>query len=457
MAAPRWPLALIGDAVESNLPRALGDGLVLRRATAADLQLAAFHAAVHSDAGPQSPDEGVGDWVRDLLSGAHPTVQPGDFALVEEARSGDIISSLCLISQTWTYGGLPFAVGRPELVGTRSDYRRRGLVRAQFDLIHEWGTQRRHRMQAITGIPNYYRQFGYEMALELGGGRAGYGAQVPKLPEGEAEPYRVRPATEGDLRFIQELYEAGCRRSLVACLRDEALWHYEIVHRRANDVERREICTIETEAGTAVGFLAHPAGLWRQSVYVVAYELKPGVSWLAVTPTVVRYLWRTGEAYAGQVGQGCPDALVFGLGTEHPVYRAFARRLPQIRPPYAWYLRVPDLPGFLRQIAPVLERRLAESVVPGYSGELRISFYRDGLRLAFHDGRLTCAESWRPESGEENKAAFPDLTFLQLLFGYRSLEELKYAFRDCWTDGDEAPVLLEALFPKQPSGVWPVG
>jgi hypothetical protein len=30
------------------------------------------------------------------------------------------------------------------------------------------------------------------------------------------------------------------------------------------------------------------------------------------------------------------------------------------------------------------------------------------------------------------------------------------AFPDCRTRGDEAPVLLEALFPKQLSRVWPI-
>ena len=45
---------------------------------------------------------------------------------------------------------------------------------------------------------------------------------------------------------------------------------------------------------------------------------------------------------------------------------------------------------------------------------------------------------------------FPPLVFLKLVFGYRSLEELHYAYPDCWaTEGDA--LTLEALFPKQPS------
>ena len=58
--------------------------------------------------------------------------------------------------------------------------------------------------------------------------------------------------------------------------------------------------------------------------------------------------------------------------------------------------------------------------------------------------------------GGEGDAGFPNLTFLQLLFGYRSLDELKYAFADCWTDGPNVQVLLDSLFPKMPSDIWPV-
>jgi hypothetical protein len=45
---------------------------------------------------------------------------------------------------------------------------------------------------------------------------------------------------------------------------------------------------------------------------------------------------------------------------------------------------------------------------------------------------------------------------LQLLFGYRSLAELRYAFPDCWAD-EEPTLLLNALFPKQSSLVFPLG
>jgi hypothetical protein len=443
--------------VSQNIIRDLGDGLILRRSTAKDAEaLVAFHGDVHREPGSEEPEAYVAAWVQDLMQRTHPTFSPGDFTIVEDTRSGEIVSSLCLISQTWSYEGIPFGVGRPELVGTHPAYRRRGLVRAQFEAIHQWSADRGEAVQAITGIPWYYRQFGYEMAMTLGGSRSGYKPDVPKLKDGEAESYRVRPAGEADLPFITQVYEQGIKRYPVACVRDDDLWRYELLGRSEKNVNRQELRVIETLEKDPVGFLAHRIYPWQGRLGVWIYELKPVVSWLAVTPSVVRYLWTWGEETAAQDPKLELVQFSFALGAEHPVYQVFDKGLPRRAEPYAWYLRVADLPGFLGHIAPALEQRLAASPLVGHSGEVKISFYRSGLRLAFEQGRLETVESWQPTVEDGGNAAFPDLTFLQLLFGYRSLEELDGAYADCWTESDEARALLEALFAKQASDIWPV-
>ena len=118
---------------------------------------------------------------------------------------------------------------------------------------------------------------------------------------------------------------------------------------------------------------------------------------------------------------------------------------------------MPDVPRFLRHIATALERRLAESPLGRYNGELHITLYRGGLHLIFKDGRLMLVEPWSSASyGRHEDAGFPPLVFLQLLFGYRSLDELRFAFPDVWVK-DEAELLLKTLFPKKPSWVLPLG
>jgi hypothetical protein len=74
--------------------------------------------------------------------------------------------------------------------------------------------------------------------------------------------------------------------------------------------------------------------------------------------------------------------------------------------------------------------------------------------MVFDRGRITRIEPWRAPLYKSNAdASCPALVFLQLLFGYRSLDELRYAFPDVRVENSRAEVLLCALFPKKYSWV----
>jgi hypothetical protein len=428
----------------------------MRKARREDREaLSDFHANNLLDIGEAGPNEGLRAWMLDLMSGEHPTFRPGDFVLVEDTNAGKIVSSIGHISQVWTYEGIPFKFGQPEIVSTDPAYRRRGLVRAQFNEVHRWSALRGELVQGITGIPWYYRQFGYEMAVNLGGGRTGFKPLVPKLKEGEAEPYRFRRATSEDAPFFLDMYRQATSRSMLASIRDEALWRYDVEGRSDNSDFRVELRVIETQEGERVGVLAHSRKLRGGRLAAIMYEVAPETSFLAVTDSVLRYLHATGEEYGKRDGEEL-EVIGFGLGEAHPVYDTVPDRLPRVRKPYAWYIRVPDVAAFLSHIAPALEKRLAGSPQSSYTGELKINFYRSGLCLKFDRGSIS-VEGWKPERVEDGDAAFPDLTFLQLLFGYRSLEELQHAFPDCLTNTATAAVLLPILFPRKVSNVWAGG
>jgi len=442
-----------------NLPQPLGDGLILRLATQADTQaLADFNARVLVD--QDEPPELVSIWTRDLMSGRNPTTSAADFVVIEDTHTARIVSSACLIPQTWMYQDIPFPVGRPELVGTEPDYRRRGLARATLDTIHALSAAYGHMLQGITGIPWFYRQFGYEYALPLGGWREISLNDVPVLGENEADPYPVRRAFEEDIPALMRLYDRLRAGKLVTTLIDEVRWRYDLSgHTPGSDKEYRAYCILNT-AGDVVGYYSSPARLWGSRLGVWEIEVEAGVSLRAVLPSVLRALKAQGEAYAAQTGSGKSHlaAIRLALGIDHPAYAALEARLGPLQRPYAWYIRLPDVPGFIQHIAPVLERRLVDSVMSGYTGELKITFYRGGLRLAFEKGRLIDAADWRaPETNIRwDGAGFPPLVFLKLLFGHRSLQELREAFPDCWAR-EEPTLLLNALFPKMTSWVAPLG
>lgn len=439
----------------SQLPRDLGDGLVLRWAAPADTEaLAQFNGAIHGD-GQVNPF--VAGYTRDLISEQHPTTGPGNFTVVEDTQAGGkIVSSLCLIPQTWTYAGIPFGVGRPEIVGTDPAYRRRGLVRAQMDAVHARSAELGHLVQGITGILWYYRQFGYEYALALGGGRQTPLSSVPKLKDGESEAYRLRPMAVDDIPFAMPLYDRACARSLVACPRSADYWRYLLTGPTPGSFEHRPYRTIQTAQGQPVGYFNPQLEMWGSWFVASELELVAEAPWRDVLPPVLRGLREMAEAEAKHQKKDV-TALYFSFGTEHPAFTAAPDLMPLPRSTYAWYLRVADLPAFLQLITPALEERLAVSPCAGHTGAVLISQFTSGVQLRFERGRLAAITAWQPTDGrDDSRASFPPLVFLKLLFGYQSLAEIKAAFPDCQMP-DEAAALLDVLFPKQFSNVTPVG
>jgi hypothetical protein len=201
-----------------------------------------------------------------------------------------------------------------------------------------------------------------------------------------------------------------------------------------------------------VGYFAQSPILGSSGVRAFHYELAPGNSWLEVTPSVIRSLWISGQEYGRRENRPC-TTFTFLLGAEHPAYEVLGSQVITSGQPYAWYLRVPDVAGFLNHIKPVLEKRLAGSIACGHSGEYLLGMFPKGVRLILESGRITI-EPWKPGDADDGNAGFPMLSFLQLLFGYRSLDELRYAFPDCWWSDESTRVIVNALFPKKSSTLY---
>lgn len=441
-----------------NLP----DGLILRRATTQDTDALANlqkHAFAHPDTGEL--DEGITLWTRNLMSDKHPTFRPNDFLVVEDTKTRALVSCTCLISQKWNMGGISFGVGRIEIVCTDAAYRNRGLVRQQFQILHEWSHERGEMLQAITGIPYYYRQFGYEYAMELAAPRKTFVPQIPQLKKDESEKFIVRHARQADLPFVAEMYQRGQARTLIHCERDLKMFEYEhFVEDDSTDGYGSWWDVIETTEGARVGALCHNRYIFQGRNFVSYYEILPKFAWDEVTPAVLRALYRQTETMQNVDGKPFTHFGWF-LAANHPFFVWESDYSTAMWPPYAWYVRVPDLPAFLVHIAPLLEKRLAASDFQNHSGALRFNFYSSGVEIIFENGKIANVQAWRATAGDFGQsgfgnAVFPELTFLKILFGYRSRAELQAMFSDCIMDTDKTSMLIDVLFPKQVSNILPI-
>jgi hypothetical protein len=425
--------------------RDLGNGLALRFATPADAEeLVEFNAAVLGDEG--APPSLIADWTRDLFDLAHPTFRVDDVTVVEDTTTGRIVSALFLIAQVWSYAGVPIAVGQPELIATHPDYRRRGLVRAQFDVIHDRSAASGHLWQYIGGIPWYYRQFGYSYALDL-----------PSQPvwtlSGSDTPvsgHTVRPATTDDVAFLAGVEAAALIGPILSGLHGAGGWELEL--RRRPGALTSHVVNIVTHDATAIGYLVHDHQTSRDGLLSVrAAELLPGHSWLDPTAAMLTHL----RAWVGREPAG--RGVRFALPEGHPALRAASTRLGRgPGGPYGLYVRVPDVVALLHAVSAVLDARIAASVVEGFSGGVSVDLYTESLRLTLNDGRLTSIERGAT-SVYESDVSLPVDAFVQLILGNRDLVELERSVADCHINTDAGGALVDALFPRLKLYPWEIG
>lgn len=440
--------------------RDLGDGLLLRWSTAADAdRLATFYGLVFRYKADSPPNARIPVWLRDMLGGGHPLIGEDGFALVEHTPTGEVVAATCLLSEAWEYDGIRIPLGRPEIVGSLPAYRRRGLVREVFRLIHARSQSLGHLAQGITGIEWYYRQYGYEYALGMPPSTRIALASIPAAKDGEQERFTLRQATEADVDAVARLYDAERAGHLVSTPIVARYWRFGALETNPKGGAFERVVVVVDASGAVVGYALTSYGIWQGAFGIDGLWLKPGL-WFDALPAVLRGL----RSYAESAPPAEPSApaspahtLDLWLPSNHPALLTLASQsIPAPRDTYAWYVRVADLPALLRTLAPALERRLAASPFAGYSGELTFDFFRGGLRMLWRDGHLAEVAEWQRPMWSEVSAAFPPGVFLQLLFGYRDLTELRHAFPDVGQNG-AAHALLPTLFPKRESWVIPLG
>jgi hypothetical protein len=448
----------------------LGNGLIRRWSVSADEPGIAHLMGSVFRGSPDGPfNQRRADVARILMSEEFPYMGPGDFAIVEDTnkQGNPIVACTCLWRLRWRYGGIAFGVGQPEMVATDVPYRNRGLAHALFEMVHARSAAEGHLVQAITGIRYFYRQFGYEYALDLEGGRIVPVAAIPEKSGDEAEPCSLRLAVLDDIPHLMSLYDLPSGASLVWHEASEAFWRHHIgswddpivwrAGATGTDLYGRLHMVVDG-AGEISGYTWLAARRWDSDLVVFALQLMANTNWLVAAPGLLRALRTHGQQIPATERNTSPfSAINLNLGRAHPIYAVLRESLAsRTVPPYAWCVRVADVPAFLQHIAPALEARIADSIITGYTGDLKVDLYRSGLRLQFADGRLTLAEPWQaPAYGSDAGAGFPPLVFLQLLFGYRSLDDLRAFYPDAWAS-PEAALLLNTLFPAQPSVVHPL-
>ena len=373
------------------------------------------------------PNEDVDGLVRRLLDLYPPVTLDQLFAVT---YGDETVASLVLIPQTWVIDGVELRVAEMGCVATHPDHRRRGIQRMLNERFDEAAVDGGYDLCALAGIPFFYRQFDYEYALDLDHKTT---VAVSELPDTQPS-LDSRRFTEADIPAAAGLLDQYHDRYMVHCPRTAAVWsmqHTTGVYNgepyegytlyMGGEVKAyvrvqprpREKTLVLKEAGTAPGTHGQVLAFLRR--YCVENGLETLVSTLGYVDPL--------------------SELLAGLGAEQSM-------------PYGWQVKIVDNVRLLEKIAPLLEIRLAGTRFSGLSDRLNLNFRRFSVDLVFEAGRVT-GVSLSTDSSDRAIGLNPRV-FPQLLLGYRSREELEYAYPDVRVAPSHR-MLVDTLFPKGPS------
>ena len=109
-------------------------------------------------------DEDVASIVRRFVQ-KHPEMSHEDYFMVKQG--GKAVAGLVLIPQRWSIDGVELKVAEMGCVGTDPTHRGKGLQYSLNEKFDEYAREKGYDICALAGIPYFYRQFGYQYAVEL--------------------------------------------------------------------------------------------------------------------------------------------------------------------------------------------------------------------------------------------------------------------------------------------------
>lgn len=411
--------------------KSLPNGMTMRTvSTLADLErVCELNTRVHGE-------PTVGEMTRKIFS-THPDATGRDLVYIQDV-AGIAVATLCLIPWTLQFGseGIPgIALKTAELgiVGTLERYRHQGLNRILMDYFWQRYTERGCLLSIIQGIPNYYRQYGYEyVMLPLVGGLRLQGDQVPAPIE---MGYQIRAATLEDIPTLMRLYDQQASTQDLSACRREAIWAYLLARTNAPEDGQHETLILTDPNGKAAGYFRVPDFHFHPNL--LAIDEVSNLNFFAALATL-NYLKQCAEAR-------CKQGIRLQLPQECSLMRV-ARSLGAVdMGVYSWQVKIPDRVAFLKRLKPLFEHRLAMSMFSGLTGTFAMNFYKEIIRLSFQDGRLESVD--QVQAADNTILNIPSSQFVPLVLGGRSLDAIHDAFPDAFTHNPWG-LLVDTLFPK---------
>ncbi len=380
--------------------------------------LCALNKAVHG-----SPVE---DFVKKIAE-AHPSLSKENFLIAKEPERGGVVSTISFFPWRITYEGIELKALEMGIVATDERYRNIGLLSALFDEFNRRFLEGGYGLSMIQGIPGFYKRFGYQYATPL---ENQFFLELRDIEDYRGDAYSIVKAEARDYGLIASFYREHIASYTLAS--EHRAEEYAFMMDRRYDSELEADLYLVNRGGK-------PAGYFKIALHGFTEGLMLGE---ASSMDFEGYLAVLSFLKALAIERGKPFVKL-SLPEFHDLVRIALALGGYKHWSYEWQVKM-NLKRFLETIAPVLEKRLEQSMFRGLSYGFHIHLYGAGLFLEFKEGRLAGVEE-RLQTQEE--CALSIESFQKLILGCESLDELAKKDREVFLKGKNR-LVLEALFPK---------
>lgn len=363
----------------------------------------------------------------DVLSGGYPGFHREHTRVA--FKQGQIVGALRITTDTIRIGEARLKMGGLGWIAVNDAFRGQGIASAMIGDALAYMRRHKYHVSMLFGVVDFYHRFGFATML------SDFLTSVDVL---EAEmathvPYKVRSGKPGDIGAIQKLHNAG--EGDVACSIVRSSAHL------TNQWERWKSVRVITDQRGKVQAYFLPRTV-REGLLVEELGLANHEACGAVLHACAQLAL---EQHAPQIQFSAPPC--------HP----FLKYLLQYESKYEMHVRrnrdgmmtVVDLGETLESMIPEWESTLAQRALVHERAEVTLLIEKKPFRIRANRGAIDVS----PNSGD-NKMSISDVEFVQLLSGYRYLDEILLSRRRILTPASRA--LLQVLFPKRIPFVWPV-
>ena len=356
----------------------------------------------------------------------HPEMSHENIFMVK--KGDEVAAGLLLLPQTWIIEGVEVKVAEMGCVGTRPEHRRQRLQWILNEEFDSYAKENGYDLCVLAGIPYFYRQFGYQYAVELN-----FSAEIgiEKIPDNESLLQR-REITKSDTPIMATILRDTQQRYFVKSTRTSGVWKMQ-----------QDTCTYGGESFEGMGLIKDSilVGYYRyvvdsknSTLYIRELSISEEVSVEEIIGTLKKHAEETGSR-----------KIKTGLASVDPINLHLRELGATVNKPYAWQIKPLDLFGLMKKMKPVFEKRIAESQFTDLTKELAFNFFKFAVKVEFVDGKIQKMEKYYEE--ESRNLGFNPYAFIQMLVGYKGWRELAEAYPDFWVR-DNLDDLVDVLFPK---------